>query len=217
MGKKTMKGKKTIQESDPSTEEKIKRAARQVFHQKGFAATRTRDIAEASGINLALLNYYFRSKEKLFDLIMMETLQRFLQSMGTVFHDPATSLDQKFEIVAERYIDLLVEEPDIPLFIMSELRTNPKDLLQHMNVKELLMKSAFVAQFQQAIKEEKIPPQPLLQFLMNMMSLIAFPFIASPIFKNLGNLKDEDFNFLMADRKKMIPKWIKAIIKVKPV
>jgi AcrR family transcriptional regulator len=62
--------KKVKKELDTTTEAKIKAAARVVFHKKGFAATRTRDIAEEAGINLALLNYYFRSKEKLFDIIM---------------------------------------------------------------------------------------------------------------------------------------------------
>lgn len=48
---------------DINTEAKILEAARTIFHKKGYAATRTRDIAEEAGINLALLNYYFRSKE----------------------------------------------------------------------------------------------------------------------------------------------------------
>ena len=64
--------KKSRAAGDPTTEEKIKEAARKLFTQKGFAATRTRDIAEEAGINLALLNYYFRSKQKLFDLIMKD-------------------------------------------------------------------------------------------------------------------------------------------------
>jgi AcrR family transcriptional regulator len=55
--------------TDKSTEEKIKQAARDLFQEKGFSATKTRDIAERSGINLALLNYYFRSKSKLFDFL----------------------------------------------------------------------------------------------------------------------------------------------------
>ena len=50
-------------------------AARKLFTQKGFAAIRTRDIAKEAGINLALLNYYFRSKEKLFDIVMMDNFQ----------------------------------------------------------------------------------------------------------------------------------------------
>ena len=63
--------KKIKPEEQISTEEKIKEAARTVFMKKGFSATRTRDIADEAGINLALLNYYFRSKEKLFELVIM--------------------------------------------------------------------------------------------------------------------------------------------------
>ena len=49
---------------------KIKQAARKLFTEKGFDAVKTRDIAAEAGINLALLNYYFRSKEKLFEIVM---------------------------------------------------------------------------------------------------------------------------------------------------
>ena len=58
-----------------TTEAKIIEAARQLFIHKGYARPRTRDIADKAGINLALLNYYFRSKEKLFHLIMQEKMQ----------------------------------------------------------------------------------------------------------------------------------------------
>src|SRR3954468_13817719 len=102
-----MKSKKAKPEVDSSTEEKIKNAARSVFHKKGFAATRTRDIAEAAGINLALLNYYFRSKEKLFNLIMMETFSGFIKSIIIIFNDETTSLENKVETIASAYIDLL--------------------------------------------------------------------------------------------------------------
>ena len=79
-----MKSPKSKLVVDPSTEEKIKNAARIIFHQKGYAGTKTRDIAEEAGINLALLNYYFRSKEKLFGIIMVESLQSFRLSMMDV-------------------------------------------------------------------------------------------------------------------------------------
>jgi AcrR family transcriptional regulator len=201
---------------DPTTEEKIKHAARQVFHQKGFAATRTRDIAEAAGINLALLNYYFRSKEKLFDIIMTETLQNFLQTIRLTFNDPNTSLHEKLEILADRYIDLHTREPEIPLFIMSELRTNPKKILDTIHPRENLMHSVFLQQFQQAIADKEIPPQNFLHFLMNLMGLINFPFIASPMFKNIGNLTDEQYNNIIQERKKLIPKWANAVMHIAP-
>src|SRR5436853_3194781 len=107
--------KKTKPKSDTTTEAKIKNAARAVFHKKGFAGTRTRDIAEEAGINLALLNYYFRSKEKLFDIIMLESLHGFVQSLTDVFNNEKTSLENKVETLVSNYIDLLIEQHDIPL------------------------------------------------------------------------------------------------------
>ena len=119
---------------DTNTEAKIKAAARVVFHKKGFAATRTRDIAEEAKMNLALLNYYFRSKEKLFELIMFETLTEFYQTMGIVFNDETTTLEKKIQLIAEKYIDLIIAEPEIPLFIMSEIRSHGAAILEKLPV-----------------------------------------------------------------------------------
>lgn len=203
---------KSKKELDKSTEEKIKSAARRVFHQKGFAATRTRDIAEEAGINLALLNYYFRSKEKLFQLIMTETMSGFLQRLGLVFNDAETSLEQKIELIAEAYIDQILEEPEIPLFLLSELRNGGDDFFEKMPFAQTLMGSSFVMQFGQAVMSGKISLGHPLQFLMNLMSLIVFPFVARPMLTKVGNLKDEDFHSLMQERKKLIPIWIKSMI-----
>jgi len=206
-----MKAEKTKQQNDTSTEEKIKNAARIVFHKKGFAATRTRDIAEEAGINLALLNYYFRSKQKLFDLIMLESLQEFIKSMTNIFNDENTQIEEKLETIVKKYIDLLITQPDLPLFILSELRSNPKELLAKMNVKNLLMNSTLIKQYKKAVSENKFQQENLLHFIMNFMGMMIFPFVAKPIFKALGEIDDEKFNELMNERKTLIPLWIKAI------
>jgi AcrR family transcriptional regulator len=205
-----MTAKRAKKDEQATTEVKIKNAARVVFHKKGYAATRTRDIAEEAGINLALLNYYFRSKEKLFDIIMMETMQEFFQSMTLVFNDDSTSLETKVETIAERYIDLLLSEPDIPIFLLNELRNNPTEISQKLNMKQAVMGSIFFKQWQQAVKENKTQIQPL-HFIVNLMSLVVFPFVGSPILKMLGDMKQEQFNKMMLERKKLIPTWIKAM------
>jgi AcrR family transcriptional regulator len=210
-----MKKSKKEPVADSSTEEKIKAAARIIFHKKGFAATRTRDIAEEAGINLALLNYYFRSKEKLFDIIMMESLQGFLQSMVNLMKNEENSWEEKIELFVSSYIDFLLKQPDIPLFILSELRANPASLISKMNMKDFLMKSHFMKQFEEQVKKGKIAPMHPLHFLMNMVGLVVFPFIGSPILRNLGNLKEEAFAELMMQRKKMIPQWIKMMYRLR--
>lgn len=196
---------------DPSTEEKIKAAARKVFTQKGFAAARTRDIAEAAGINLALLNYYFRSKEKLFEIVMGENMQQFILGMKGVMFEEDTTLIKKVEAIVGNYIELLKTHPDLPLFILSEIRANPDRLATKMDIKSILSKSVF---FKQIAEETKGKVNPL-HFMINILGMTIFPFIASPLLKNIGNLKQADFDELMQERKKMIPVWIKAMLKVK--
>ncbi|MEO6687147.1 MAG: helix-turn-helix domain-containing protein, partial [Dyadobacter sp.] len=117
------KGKKDL---DLSTEEKIMEAARKVFTEKGYAAARTRDIAEESGINLALLNYYFRSKEKLFELVMLEKVNKLFGTIIPILTDETTELEEKLDRIAESYIDLLLVNPDLPIFVLSEIRRRPE-------------------------------------------------------------------------------------------
>jgi AcrR family transcriptional regulator len=199
-----------IATTDPSTEEKIKQAARKVFTQKGFAATRTRDIAEEAGINLALLNYYFRSKEKLFDMVMLENLQQFLMAMGSVLHNQNTDLEAKVTIVAANYIDMLKANPDLPLFILSEIRANPEKLASNMRIRELLLNSEFFKQLRET--NENINP---LHLLINILGMTVFPFVASPLLKIIGDLKQDEFMKMMEERKKLIPVWVMAMLKQK--
>ncbi|KMQ60204.1 TetR family transcriptional regulator [Chryseobacterium angstadtii] len=204
---------KEVKKLDISTEEKIKEAARVVFHKKGYAATRTRDIAEEAGINLALLNYYFRSKEKLFNIIMTETLSGFVQKMFVILNNEKTTLDKKVELVAANYIDLLLEEPEVPVFILSEVRNNPAILIERLPVKQIITHSVFFKQHQKAVADGKIKEPNPLHFLMNLIGLIVFPFVASPMLKIIGNMQDQDFHQYMQERKTLIPKWIKAMMK----
>jgi AcrR family transcriptional regulator len=200
--------------NDFSTEQKIKNAARIVFHKKGFAAARTRDIAEEAGINLALLNYYFRSKEKLFNLVMLEAFQSFFSSISIVFNDADTTLEEKIRKFAADYIDLLFQEPEIPLFIMSEIRNNPEELLQRIDLKSVVFGSVFFEQYNEAIRLGKIKDHHFLHFMMNFMGLIVFPFIAKPLLKEINGLNEVQYNNIVAERKALIPVWMDAMMAI---
>ncbi len=196
--------------ADPSTEEKIKEAARKVFTRKGYAATRTRDIAEEAGINLALLNYYFRSKQKLFEQIMLEKVQQLFGLIAPVLNDPSTSLESKVEVFVALYIDMISEHPDLPLFVLSEIRNHPDHFAETFHVGQLLTHSSFVQQ----LKEQRPDIHPL-HFLMNTMSMTLFPFIAMPVFKAIGAADESQFKAMMQERKSLIPIWIKAMLKAR--
>lgn len=194
---------------DLSTEEKIKEAARLVFTKKGYAATRTRDIAEEAGINLALLNYYFRSKEKLFELVMFENAHKFFLSMKDVLNEESTSLDKKLELVVAKYIDLLSAEPNLPFFIIGEIQSNPERLVQKLNAKDFMQNSAFLRQLTAFMMKHKIRIHPM-HFIINIVSATIFPFVARPMLKAVLKVSDKEFHELMQERKRLIPVWIKA-------
>lgn len=199
------------QPTDINTEEKIKEAARKVFLEKGFAATRTRDIAEESGINLALLNYYFRSKEKLFNIIMFETMQTFFKSVSHIYNNEQTDLFEKIELLVNHYIDMMMKDPNIPIFLLSELRSGTFKFHESINLGEIMAKSHFLHQIKIHIQEKNLQIHPL-DVLINLMSLIVFPFIASPVVKSIGNMPDEQFKQIMDQRRKSVPLWMKSFL-----
>ena len=192
---------------DLSTEEKIKEAARKVFTQKGFAATRTRDIAETAGINLALLNYYFRSKQKLFEEVMLEKVEQLFGLIAPVIVDQTSTLESKIEKVVTLYIDMISEHPDLPIFVLSEIRNHPDHFANTFNIGEMLQHSSLIQQ----LKERRPDIHPF-HFLMNTLGMMLFPFIARPVFETSGAANSTLFNNMMQQRKILIPQWTKAIL-----
>jgi len=198
---------------DNNTEARIKEAARIVFLNKGFAATRTRDIAEEADINLALLNYYFRSKQKLFNLIMLDALKIFLSSIYDVINDTQLTFEEKLVSISSSYIDTLLVNPEIPLFILSELRNDPAHLIENVGIRDLVLQSDLIKQLLEKVQSGEFKPVNPLNFIMNIIGMTVFPFLASPILKILGNMDQKEFNTLIESRKEQIPKWVLATLK----
>lgn len=195
-----------------NSEERIKAAARKVFHQKGYAGTRTRDIAEEAGINHAMVNYYFRSKEKLFGIVMLETMTFFFKGVSTILNNENTSLEEKIEQVVANYIDLLLEEPELPTFMFNEVRTNPEPFVANTPILQALENSVLARQYAEAVAQGRITEPNLIHTVLNVISLVIFPFIAQPIFTALSRTDKEAYKTLMLERKKLIPQWIKAML-----
>lgn len=188
---------------DLSTEQKIIEAARTVFTKKGFAATRTRDIADEAGINLALLNYYFGSKKKLFEMVMAEKVKELFGNIAPTLSSTTFSLQEKVERLVTDYTDLLLANPDLPLFVLNELKADGaifRDTLQNARI------------LSQPIIEEQLAENgyhtSLLDFILNVVSLTIFPFIAKPLYLSAGSISEADFTDFVRNREKEIPGWI---------
>ncbi|RIV71357.1 TetR/AcrR family transcriptional regulator [Flagellimonas aequoris] len=194
-------------ENKLDTEEKIKAAAAKLFTQKGYAATKTRDIAEEAGINLSLLNYYFRSKEKLFNLIMGEKIRQFFGIVVPVITDASLDLELKIELFVEKYIETLTQNPDLPIFVLNEIRNNPKHFVEEIGANKILMSSSLMNQIR--AKNPEINP---VHFIMNLMGMSVFPFLSKPVFMASQVIDEKSFKALMDERRKLIPIWMNAIL-----
>ena len=195
------------------TEQKIKEAAREIFQKKGFASTKTRDIAEAADVNLALLNYYYRSKELLFNKIMLEVMSAFMKSIFSIFQDEHTTLEQKLELIASKYINKVKSNPDIPNFLLNELRSRPEKFFQKIIEGKRFKGFYIYTQLVDQIGEERVKELNPIHIMMNLISLTLFPFVGKPMIRMVTGIDNAEFNEMMEERKKLIPMWIMQMLK----
>lgn len=191
-----------------STEEKIIAAARKLFTQKGFSATKTRDIAEEAGINLALLNYYFRSKQNLFQIIIEEKFNQLFGVINPILSNSEISLEEKIETLVTNYTNMLLGNDDLPLFVLSEIKTNEFLIKRVRQNAEILSNPVIEKQ----LKERGFTITGF-NFIMNVMSLTLFPFMSKPLFVTSGLIKEEEFVHFITERKKDIPTWVMNTLK----
>jgi len=198
---------------DQSTEEKITAAARKAFLAKGLAGARMQDIADEAGINKALLHYYFRSKEKLFEMIFMEAAQKLFPKINFIF-ESNMPLFEKIEHFAEEYITVMAENPYLPSFVLNEINRDPISFFKKLNEKfGFPDPSLFLKQIEREIKKGNIKRIDPAHLLMNMLSLCIFPFMAKPIFQMRMGLGETQFRRFMEQRKKEVPRFIIESIK----
>ena len=125
-----------------STEGKILDAAKKVFTKKGMYGARMQEIADEAGINKALLHYYFRSKDKLFDAIFHEAFHDFVPRAFKSFKSEMP-FEDKLSLFVSNYIDIIIENPYLPLFIINEINQKPERLGQLMQVVGLVQGTIF--------------------------------------------------------------------------
>lgn len=162
-----------------TTEEKILEAAKNVFVSKGMDGARMQEIADQAGINKALLHYYFRSKERLFEAIFSQIIKLAFPKIMNIVQSDA-GIVSKIEQVIDAYMDLLLRHPFIPGFVLKELNRDPSGLFK-LVVKFGINPQTVFDQIQQAMDRGEIIRMDPRQLAANILSMCIFPFAARPI------------------------------------
>jgi AcrR family transcriptional regulator len=198
---------------DATTEEKIMEAARKVFVRQGMAGARMQEIADEAGINKAMLHYYFRSKEMLFEMIFRQSAQKLFPKLNIIFESDMP-LFQKIEKFVGEYIDVIQENPYLPMFVLGEMNKNPDGFYRKMKHElDFPKPDKFLQQINKEVKEGRIRPVHPLQLLMNIISGTIFPFMARPMFQMHIGLTDAQFKEFIQHRKTEFARFIIDAIK----
>lgn len=193
---------------DQSTEQKILEAAKSIFLEQGLAGARMQDIADKAGINKALLHYYFRSKDKLFEMIFTEAAMRFIPRVSILFESDAPVFD-KIRAFTHTYIDMLLENPYLPSFMLNEMnKQDTGNFLEKIWGGKRPPVEQFVAQIKKEVEQGIIKPVNPVHLVLNLVSMCIFPFAARPMVKLVWNVNDQQFRQLMEERKTVIANFM---------
>ena len=195
-------------ENDKLTEEKIFDAATDVFLDRGMDGARMQDIASHAGINKALLHYYYRTKDQLFNAVFEMIAGRVLKKFAPVF-DENLSLEAKIRFFYKEHITFLQENPKLPAFILNELNRNPA------RIKNILKNVHFESLWQQVYNQHKkelgkynITEETLPQLLISIASLSVFPFVAKGIIEGVLEKIGTNFDVYIENRKEYAAEFV---------
>lgn len=201
----------TKEQSTP--ESNILNAAKEIFQKKGMAAARMQEIADEAGINKAMLHYYYRSKELLFEAVFKSAFSLLAPQLNEIMNAD-TTIFEKITNFSSNYISFVLKHPYLPNFIIQELNRNPDFVKKLVADKNFPNISKFKQQVNDKVGEGVIRPITAEQLFINIMSLNIFPFIGAPLLKGFVNVDDQTYQQLMEKRKSEVSEFIINAIKI---
>ncbi|MDQ3291868.1 MAG: TetR/AcrR family transcriptional regulator [Bacteroidota bacterium] len=188
-------------------EEKLKEAAKKVFLEKGFDGTTTRDIAQEAGMNVALLNYYFRSKEKLFSLVFNELFELNFRGMLQIMNQPI-SLKDKITGLIDHDFKIFKSNPGLVTFLQNELHRNPDRFLNAISFEKGRLTSIFGQQLQDAIEAGEVRPITIPHVLQLIAANVQFIFQSKVMATRLWQMTEEEFSQYLDEHQTIVKDMI---------
>lgn len=186
-------------ETTQTKEQAILAAAEQEFLAKGFGGARTTSIAAAAGVTHAMLHYYFRTKENLFDRVLDAKMQLMGQSVLKAFGDSGLPLAERLRNGIVSHFDFIVANPDMPRFIVNEVFSRP-DRYESMRMRIREITDTLLRDLQRELDESaargETEPMDVRMLMLDIISLNVFTFIAYPIIEPiLGDFTNDRERF----------------------
>ena len=200
-------------ENDRQTEDRIFEAATNVFEEKGMDGARMQDIANRAGINKALLHYYFRTKDLLFEAVFQKVAGRMFAKFAPVFREDLP-LDDKIRFFYREHIEFMSQNPRLPAFVINEINRNPariKKLIKNIDFNKLW--EMLEAQHKKELEKYNITRDSIPQVMTSIAAMSVFPFAARGLLEGILESFGADFETYIEERKDFAPEFVLGALK----
>lgn len=168
----------------------ILNAAEELFSDKGYAATSIRRIADESGVNPALVHYYFGNKKALLQEVVERALQPLGQAIAAMKNGPQASP----EVIADVLLSMAANNPNIPRLLVREVLLPGGELQQHFTENMAPhLGGALPALLGREVSAGRVrqDSDPAISALL-IMAMCVFPFIARALAEPVLGIKFDD-------------------------
>lgn len=159
--------------TETTNEKLILEAAEEEFITKGYNGAKTTEIARKAGVTHAMLHYYFRTKENLFQKVFQEKVRMIANSFEVIFDDnlPLETIVRTF---VEKHFDFVMKNEGLVNFVYNEVKANKENSILLRNI--LMTKMTYIfGHFEKVIEREiskgTIKPIKAMDLFSNIISL----------------------------------------------
>lgn len=202
-----------MNKSSIKTKQKILTTATELFLKKGVDRVGVREIATKAGINLSLMNYYFQSKEKLFETIFDTLVKERAVTIREILEDEIP-IEKKVKDYTYAYIDILLEKPILVSFVLSVIHRNPEKIKTMGAVLALYNSEKFCNQLAKEAKAGNVKAVDPEQLYISLISLILFPFAIKELITDRNSFSPEEYIQFIKARKEHISEMVISYLKV---
>ena len=186
-----------------SKEQQILEAAEKEFLEKGYNGARTTSIAKAADVTHAMLHYYFRTKEQLFEHIIDKKMSEIVPLMTHLFGNSGLPLVERIEEAVSVHFDFVVSNPDLPRFLINEVLPNKErcDLFRSKIENVLYFVDNLQREVNEAAASGEVEQFNVLLLFQSVLSLNIFPSVMENMIENLLGDNGQSMKEVLAQRK----------------
>ena len=189
--------------------------AEKLFASKGYDGTSVRDIAEEAGVNIAMISYYFGSKEKLMQALFEERTKDIMIKLENLLKDENLSSFEKIGLLVDDYVDRIMYKRQFYKVMVYEqmMEKNPaiSTMLYELKKRNAEIISKLIEEGQQKGEFKKDIDLALL--INTMVGTALQTFISRDYYRFYHNLQAQEENEFHEQLKKKLSSHIKILFK----